>query len=38
MVGKDIQILMVEDSPSDAELAIQAFKESRLLNVLRDCQ
>lgn len=34
MVGKDIQILMVEDSPSDAELAIQAFKESRLLNVL----
>lgn len=34
MVGKDIQILMVEDSLSDAELAIQAFKESRLLNVL----
>ena len=34
MVGKDIQILMVEDSPSDAELAVQAFKESKLLNVL----
>jgi len=31
---KDIQILMVEDSPSDAELAVEAFKQSRVMNVL----
>ncbi len=31
---KDIQILMVEDSPSDAELAKEAFKQSRVMNTL----
>ncbi len=31
---KDIQILMVEDSPSDAELAVEAFKQSRVVNTL----
>lgn len=31
---RDIQILMVEDSPSDAELAKEAFRESRLVNTL----
>ncbi len=31
---KDIQILMVEDSPSDAELAVEAFKQSRVMNTL----
>lgn len=31
---KDIQILMVEDSPSDAQLAVEAFKQSRMVNTL----
>jgi len=29
---KDMRILIIDDSPSDAELAVQAFKQSRLSN------
>jgi CheY-like chemotaxis protein len=29
---KSIRILLIEDSPSDAELAVQAFKQSKLAN------
>ena len=31
---KEIEILMVEDSPSDSELAVEAFKQSRVINNL----
>lgn len=31
---KEIEILMVEDSPSDSELAVEAFKQSRVVNNL----
>jgi CheY-like chemotaxis protein len=31
---KEIEILMVEDSPSDSELAVEAFKQSRVMNNL----
>ncbi len=34
MKEKSIEILMAEDSPSDAELARQAFKNGKLLNEL----
>jgi CheY-like chemotaxis protein len=34
MATRAIQILMAEDSPSDAELARQAFKNGKLLNEL----
>lgn len=34
MASRAIQILMAEDSPSDAELARQAFKNGKLLNEL----
>jgi CheY-like chemotaxis protein len=29
---KDIRILIIDDSPSDAELAVQAFKQAKLSN------
>ena len=31
-LGRTVEILLVEDSPTDAELAQEALKESRLLN------
>jgi two-component system, chemotaxis family, response regulator Rcp1 len=34
MVTRSIKILMAEDSPSDAELARQAFKDGKILNEL----
>ncbi len=34
MASRPIRILMAEDSPSDAELARQAFKDGRILNDL----
>ena len=32
MNKKDIRILIIDDSPSDAELAVQAFKQGKLSN------
>ncbi len=33
-LGKPIEILLVEDNPGDARLALESFKESKILNAL----
>ena len=34
MIGKPIEILLVEDSPSDAELTVEALREAKMRNNL----
>jgi two-component system, chemotaxis family, response regulator Rcp1 len=34
MIGRPIEVLLVEDSPSDAELTVEALRDAKIRNVL----